>query len=345
MPSVANFESGLLHGLCNYFGGKRKLVRLISKLAVGKSFCDLFFGGGSVGLYLKAQGFRVEACDRSYLSQVTGVALLQNDFKRVTRQDLQRLFMPQDANNFCTLNFYPDLFTARHSTWIDDAVAAAEKVRDETQRALAKLVIAKAIFHLRAFGAFTNKLYMRQWNGHDESGILKRSGTYFKNLALTTWELASRAAEEVNDSVFANGEINRFYAADVFSYLDQGRPIDTIYLDPPYFGSQDYERYYGSVNKILTRGEWNQPQASDFNSEARWFGSMERLIQKCSRIPRLILSYGGYEGEAEIERIQELLVRVRGQKIENVRIPYSYSIHRTQGNGADAPEVLLVSDL
>lgn len=345
MPAVARFESGLLSGLTNYFGGKRKIVKLIARLAVGRRFCDLFFGGGSVGLYMKAQGFEVEACDRSFLSYLVGKALLANDFKKVSRPDLQRMFLPQDANHFCTDNYFPNLFTDRHSQWIDDAVHAAEKVHDETSRSLLKLVIAKAIFHLRAFGAFTNQLYMKQWNGKDETGILKRSGSYFKNLAMTTWELAGKSAGEVNASVFPNGQVNRFFPCDVFEYLALNNPLDTIYLDPPYYGSQNYEAYYAIVNKILTGGRWSCPPVSHFNNAENYFNSIREIVSACERIPRMIFSYGGYKGAGERDRITEAIAAIRGPAVQMIEVPYQYSIHRTGGNGDNAPEFLIVSDL
>ena len=65
VTGIRRMNSGLLNGLVNYFGGKRKLVKLIARHVVGERFTDLFFGGGSVGLYLKAQEKEVLACDRS----------------------------------------------------------------------------------------------------------------------------------------------------------------------------------------------------------------------------------------------------------------------------------------
>ena len=345
MPAIAKFENGLLKGLVNYFGGKRRIVQLIARLAVGRRFTDLFFGGGSVGLYMKAQGYQVEAADRSYLSYLLGRGLLMNDNKTVTRTDLQRLFVPQVSNTFCTDNYFPNLFTERHSQWIDDAVEASDPIRDETTKATSRLVVAKAIFQLRAFGAFTNQLYMQQYNNKDEKAILKRSGSYYKNLSMTTWELASKAAEDVNASIFANGMTNRFFPCDVFEYLDLGHPIDTIYIDPPYYGSQNYEAYYAIVNRILSGGKFQIPASSMFNDKEQWFQTMTRMIEKCSRVPRLIFSYGGYNGIAERDRLVELMESLRGPSIQNITVPYTYSIHRTSGNGAAAPEFLIVSDL
>lgn len=347
MPAVQKFESGLISGLINYFGGKRKIAKLIAKFSIGKKFTDLFFGGGSVGLYMKAQGFEVSACDRSYLSSILGKSLLQNDFKKISPYDLHRLFMHQDSNVFTTQNYYPNLFTQRHASWIDDAIFAAEQVRDETSRYLLKLVVAKVIFSIRAFGAFTNQLYMQEWNEKNEEAIMTRSPSYYKNLSLTLWEMAEKAMTDINASIFANGKLSRFYPCDIFDFLALREPTDTIYLDPPYYGSQNYEAYYSIVNKILTGGIWHQPDISMFNSKEKYFETIERVLAECSHIPRLMFSYGGYRGIEEKNRLVEAIRTKRGAAVQLIEIPYSYSIHRTgdNGNGNHAAEILIVSDL
>lgn len=345
MPAVKHFDSGLLSGLVNYFGGKRKIAKLIAKFSVGEKFTDLFFGGGSVSLYMKAQGKEVLGCDRSYLSILLGKSLLANDSKKLSRFDLQRLFMNQETNTFCSENYYPNLFTERHASWVDDAIFAAEQVRDDTSRYLLKLVAAKVIFSLRAFGAFTNQLYMKEWNEKNEEAILTRSPSYYKNLSMSTWELANKAAEEINASIFANGKCNRFFPCDVFEFMELQEPCDTIYLDPPYYGSQNYEAYYSIINKILTLGMWHSPDVSKFNSKETYFQSITRIISQSAHVPRLLFSYGGYKGIEEKERLMDVITSIRGNAVQLVEIPYSYSIHRTGGNGDNAPEILIVSDL
>lgn len=345
MPSAVQFKSGLLAGLVNYFGGKRKIAKLIAKFSIGKKFTDLFFGGGSVGLYMKAQGFQVNACDRSYLSSVLGHSLLSNDYKKISTPDLHRLFMRQDSNSFCAENYFPNLFTERHAEWIDDAIFAAEQVRDDVTRHLLKLVVSKVIFSLRAFGAFTNQLYMTEWNERREDAIMKRSPGYYKNLGQTTWELAYKAAQEINDSVFSNGTQSHFSSADVFDFLAAEPAADTIYLDPPYYGSQNYEAYYAIVNKILTQGAWQSPDTSKFNSKETYFNTIREIIQACENTPRMLFSYGGYAGIAEKDRLMDTIREMRGTAVQLIEIPYSYSIHRTSGNGSNAPEILIVSDL
>jgi len=345
MKTVVENGSGLLNGLVNYFGGKRKIVRLIAGLARGSRFCDLFFGGGSVGLYLKAAGFEVTAVDHSFLSKVMGKAYLENRSVKLTEVDLWRFFEPWESEGHSTLlNYGGTLFTARHANFFDRAVEAAGKVRSGTLRHLLLAVVAKCVFKLRAFGAFTNVEYMKQYVDLDDSGILHRSPAYYRNLELTTSELAAESMQAVNASVFDNGKVNRFIDADVFDFLKTPVEADTLYLDPPYYGSQDYEKYYQVVNEVLTGGEWKGLPVSDFNVKSRYFESIERIIEETLHVPRVILSYGGYKGVDERDRIYKLLESKRGGRIEFVDIPYRYSIHRTSGNGAGAREFVIVSD-
>jgi hypothetical protein len=64
-----------------YFGGKRRLVRLIFAALntvvprpkwSGLRFVDPFLGGGSVSLFAKAQGFRVACNDLAFRSALVG---------------------------------------------------------------------------------------------------------------------------------------------------------------------------------------------------------------------------------------------------------------------------------
>src|SRR3990167_9306342 len=141
METVANFSSSLLNGLMGYFGGKRKIARLVAGLVKGERFLDLFFGGGAVGLYVKAAGKRVTAVDHSFFSEVIGKSLLQNRNEILKEQDLWRFFEPGDAGSDWTLmNCVPDLFSPRHAVFMDKAVSAANRVRNETTRNLLLMV-------------------------------------------------------------------------------------------------------------------------------------------------------------------------------------------------------------
>lgn len=345
MQSVKSFNNTFLNGLVAFFGGKRKIVRLIQKFTVGETFCDLFFGGGSVSLYAKATGKRVVAADRSFLSKTIAESYLTNDTLTLHQTHLDAIQLTIPAVELTRSRYVPNLFTPRHALWIDKALTYAQGLRDHKTAWLVRMLIAKFIFNLRAFGAFTNYKAMQSYNFSDHDEILHRSGSYYKNLKLTTHELSARCLKDLNASIFPNGKKCEFMPMDVFDFLKYyPNELHTIYLDPPYYGSQDYENYYNDINFILSGGSWVKPTKSRFNSQKEYFAALEEIIQLSDRSQRMIFSYGGYVGIEECEAIASLMRKYRAGHLELIKIPYAYSIHRTSGNGNMGMEALIVSD-
>lgn len=334
-----------LDGLIGYFGGKRNIVRFIAKFVRGKTFGDAFLGGGAVSVYMKALGYQVSACDRGFVNEVTGRALLENSTTVVSKEDLNRLFAPIANSGFVFKEYYPDYFSERHAHFLDNAIARAHTVKDEALRNLLLLMLAKFILDIRSFKMFTNIKYMQAYNFKDEEEILHRSGQYYKNFEKTCHEFISEKRLDVNKSVFTNGLINKFSNMDVFDWAKTAS-FDTIYIDPPYYGSDDYEGYYYLLNLILSNNSWRKLEPSVFNQKDKYVDALDELIRLCYNCGRLIFSYGGYRGMEEVDGIVASIKKHRGSRLEIVEIPVTYSIDKmTADKGKKAREILIISDL
>ena len=131
----------MFDALLPYFGGKRRLcpvifnhmLKHISRDNWSRSdFIDPFMGSGAVSLYAKAQGFRVACNDIAERSYIAGQSLIVNSKTLITDADIERLFVPNDANNhFIENTFCPDVFTRRHAKFLDNAFANANRPRDK----------------------------------------------------------------------------------------------------------------------------------------------------------------------------------------------------------------------
>ena len=89
--------SDLVKALPAYFGGKRRLCRLLFALLAtavspdqwgGLGFIDPFLGGGSVSLYAKSQGFHVRCNDIALRSAAIGHALIANSDTKLSEADV-----------------------------------------------------------------------------------------------------------------------------------------------------------------------------------------------------------------------------------------------------------------
>jgi adenine-specific DNA methylase len=159
----------------------------------------------------------------------------------------------------------------------------------------------------------------------------------------TSYEIALECLEDINKSVFPNGKENLFYDCDVFEFLDRVRGFDTLYIDPPYYGSESYEQFYTPINKILTQGHWQKPDMSVFNKKESYMQAIRKILEVTSDVPQVIFSYGGIKGIDDIENIKNIFREVRGVEPKEMSAVINYAISaRTEGS-TDGKEAILIS--
>jgi adenine-specific DNA methylase len=122
----------IFQALPSYFGGKRAAVPWIFKAVAGglprakwsgATFVDAFLGGGSVSLAAKRFGFRVVCNDLADRAVIVGKALIANNETRLNEDDVRRLHVPCEGNDYrIEERMSPDFFLPAVS-----AVSAAGK--------------------------------------------------------------------------------------------------------------------------------------------------------------------------------------------------------------------------
>lgn len=327
--TISWFTHCCLAGLPRWFGGKRKMANVIIGQARGKIFVDAFMGAGSISLLAKAENYEVRANDYSLISSFIGKGYLENDRITLDEFDIKRLFVKAKNNkHYCQKHYSPGLFTTRHSEFIDNVASILnvdKQIKCETKLALYNCFLMKFIFALRPYGNFSTK-FLSEFFEHpfDTENYPEYSNTScVRDVFLPVYDLAMKIKNQVNNSVFINGKENKFYSFDIFDFLSSSYSDgDTIYFDPPYYGSSAYENYYASLVSILLQKKIKIDSKNPFNSP-NWEKHFNQMLELSKKIPRWIISYGCQKVEPEY--LLEVVKKYR-KKATLYKIPYVYSV-------------------
>jgi len=101
--------------------------------------------------------------------------------------------------------------------------------------------------------------------------------------------LAEKLLPKINAGVFSNGQVNEAHKGDVLEFLS-GVDGDICYLDPPYAGTQSYERAMKPLDEFLNGGPL-EVIPNPYSSEPPEV-TLPRLFEAAAHIPILVLSYG-----------------------------------------------------
>lgn len=333
---------GLLGSLPCYFGGKQKLVKQIFAHVrppdEAPTVADCFMGGGSVSLFAKARGYQVIANDIADRSAIIGRALLANDRTRLTDDDVRGIFVPHPGNDgFVERHFAPDFFVARHARLIDNMLARARAAHDSVRRDLLLLVALHFILRWRPYGDFhqpglIQKLVDGDLEGVNEDTIKVKVAGLFRNPSI---ERLRAIVRDVNAGVFDGGRPCEMHQLDVLDFLDKVEG-DTLYADPPYFGSNAYEKVYKVLDQILA-GKMIEPEISRFNQRDAE-AALVALLDRARNFPLWLLSFGG--GKLDAARCREIVAKFRPAEIVPVRCRYHFG--SAGGQRADDKEILIV---
>ena len=284
-----------LNALPPYLGGKRKLLghifKRLPKPSEAPVFVDAFLGGGSVSLMAKARGYRVLCNDIALRSRIVGEALIANDRVILHRDDLLRLFASAPQQSFIADHFAPDVVPTRHARFLDGAISAIQSI-DGPKQWLFLLLLVKYILRLRPMGNFGAKTIMHQVEDQAWESI---NPNYLRDIVARGVDghpmlICEVLRRQINRGVFANGQVNNVFCADVFEFLPAIGGGDILFLDPPYASTTSYESALNPLDSMLA-GRMIDPEPSVF-SRKEAIAALERLFETSRRFPLWVISYG-----------------------------------------------------
>jgi 16S rRNA G966 N2-methylase RsmD len=314
----------ILRALPAYFGGKRRLLGAIFKPLLPPQeapvFVDAFLGGGSVSLYAKARGYRVICNDVAERSHVVGEALIRNGSVRLEHDELARLAMPLEEPGYAETLLAPDVFPIEHARYLDRFVVNARTLSG-AKRWLALLLVVKYALRLRPMGNFGAKTIVQQavageWELMNPNYVRDVNA---RGLSRHPMRVAEILRKQINAGVFSNGHDNEAHQSDVFKFLD-AVVGDVVYFDPPYSGTQSYERGLRPLDGLLRNEPAETGPTNPFSSESPE-QILPRLFEAADHIPTWVLSYGNQR--IDLDDLVALMKKFRPQ-VEGRSIRYAH---------------------
>lgn len=310
-----------LLALPTYAGGKRKLLGPIFRALPGPVeaplFVDPFLGGGAVSLYAKARGFRVVCNDVALRSHVVGKALIENDRVKLSRDDLIRLSSVADEVGYAQTHLAGHTLPDSHCRFLDGALAHARGY-DSVLRWLVMLLVVKHTLRLRPMGNFGAKTIMHQvaagaWEDMNPNYV---RDLVTRGVPRHPIRMAEAIRLQINAGVFSNGHVNEAHRGDALEFLSRTQG-DICYMDPPYSGTQSYERSMKPLDDLLNGGP-AELAPSPFSTEPPE-RILPRLFEAADHIPIWVLSYGNVR--IDLPALMDLMRR-HGRHVEGRAIKY-----------------------
>jgi site-specific DNA-adenine methylase len=284
--------------LVPYYGGKRKLApRIFREIAQvyptaawsSLRLVDPFLGAGSVSLYAKAHGLGVVCGDVAERSVIAGKALIENDGVRLSDDDIMRLFVPvPDHAHLIAESYVPDCFTEETAGFLDNALAAAGQVADETRRYLLRLLLVKYIYWLRPHSQFSSP---GAFNRPFAEGRYDDIKSTYKHAIMANGSHPLPAlrslATDINRAVARGAQPCRAMKGDALATIRAGVGADVLYLDPPYGGTLAYEEEYQVLDCLLG----DQLEVSAFSGRDG-MDYLVALLAESQEYPLWVISYG-----------------------------------------------------
>ena len=128
--------------------------------------------------------------------------------------------------------------------------------------------------------------------------------------------LAEQLRHRINAGIFSNGHQNEAHQGDAVEFIARTEG-DICYLDPPYSGTQSYERSMKPLDELLAGGPLT-PAPNPYSTEPPET-CLPQLFEAASRYPVLVLSYGNKR--IDLDGLMDLMRR-HGRQVEGRAINY-----------------------
>jgi hypothetical protein len=283
-----------LLALPSWNGGKRRLLSAIARPLPGPAdapvWVEPFLGGGSVAMFAKLRGHRVVCSDVAERSYIVGKALIENDHITLSHDDLVALSVPTQEAGYAEAHLVPDVFPRAHAVFLDRALAVAADWSG-ARRALALLLVVKMALRLRPMGNFGAKRVMLQAAVGDYESMNPAfvRDIVSRGIPRHPIRMAEIIRQQINAGVFSNGLLNEAHQGDALEFMSRTQG-DICYCDPPYAGTQSYERAMKPLDELLNGGPVEitpNPYSTRPPEE-----TLPLLFEAAAHFPVLVLSYG-----------------------------------------------------
>lgn len=329
-------------------GSKLKIVDWIWEAIGDLDFhtaLDAFGGTGSIGYMLKEKGKQVTYNDILKFNWYIGLALIENDRVTLTDNEIVFLLTKHDGIKYPTFVYdtFKDIyFTDDENRWIDMVATNINLLDDIYKKALALFALFQSCIIKRPFNLFHRKnLYLR-------FSDVERN---FGNKA--TWDIPfevhfRKFVDEVNQSVFSNGQDNKALNLDIFDIEGE---FDLIYIDTPYISKTgvgvDYFSFYHFLEGLVNYSKWAgmidyrtkhkklKGNGSVWINKNQIHSAFDKLFKKF-KDSILVVSYRA-DGIPSIEELLNLLKKYKQNVTELKRKNYKYVLSTNHSE-----EVLLI---
>jgi DNA adenine methylase/adenine-specific DNA-methyltransferase len=214
-------------------GSKKRLLPWIHQVLDGLDFesaLDPFSGTGCVAYLMKSMGRRVHASDFLNFTSVIARATVENSATHLDGRAIRRLIDPTpSADDFISRTFNGVFYTPADLAFLDRVSRNIRQLESPHEQAMALAALFRSCLKRQPRGVFT------------VSGNLSHYDDGRRDLRLSIEEHFLEQIEVFNAAVFDNGRRNQAARADVFE--GTGRPVDLVYLDPPYVPRSDDNCY------------------------------------------------------------------------------------------------------
>ena len=330
-----------------YLGAKHTHLAWIKKHihANVKTAIDAFAGSQSVSFLFKQMGFKTITNDFLSFNNQIGLALIENNSEKLTKEDINLLLKASKKKKDFKLmeeTFTNVFFEKSEAAFLDNLRANIPMLNSVYKQALAYAIINRSMTRKVTMGHFGHTQALRYASDPER---IKRNRSLIRPLK----EIFEDLAPKYNNAVFDNKQENKSYNQNILDLLPTINKVDLAYFDPPYCDSHaDYQSFYHLLetyteywkDKQFINGikRYEPQRFSGFDKKRDVISSFEKLFEYAEEIPCWIISYNN-RSYPSVEHFEELLSKYRNVKIE---IKTYHNGRGGKGSVAGSQEVLFV---
>lgn len=308
----------------NYIGNKEKIVEWISSLlpSDANSLLDVFAGGCSVAYMAKAKGLEVYANDILRINFHIAEALIENPNEVLNEKDLEIIFSGTPFGGFMTENYTDKFYFEEECMELDLYRANIEQLSTKYKRALALILMRRAMIRKMPYSRFTIKWdKVKQLRDEEFSYQHYKRRRHYHNQSFRFH--FEDNLKEYNESIFDNGKRNLAFNMDVYEALKCIK-ADVIYMDPPYAGTMnDYFGFYGLLDSYIT-GKIAEPFDNNFIDKKTIIEQFDNLFSNLGNYKYWMLSYNS-RSKPDKDELLNLLTKYSNEVVIH-EMPYVYRV-------------------